>query len=102
MRPVRLGHLFPLMKGIQAEFKEPLRLFFTGRYHTHDILVQPLGDELLLHVCHKAFLVFGLGELIYDIIRHRNTKITLYSFPFTKIMAISGRARIAIVALMGR
>ena len=102
MRPVRLGHLFPLMKGIKAEFKEPLRLLLPGRYHTHDILVQPLWDELLFHVCHKAFLVFGLGELIYDIIRHRNTKITLYSFPFTKIIAIRGRARIAIVALMGR
>ena len=80
MRPVRLRHGLPLPEGIQAELQQPLRFFFPGRYHAHDLLVQAFRDELLLHIGHKAFLVLSGGKLLYDILvfRHNYTKILFF------------------------
>ncbi len=78
MGPVWLRHGLPFAECVQAEIQQPLRLFLFGRNHAHYILVQPFGDELLLYVRHKTFLVFGLSELLYDIICHKVTKIVIF------------------------
>ena len=77
VRPVRHRHGLPLAQGVQAEFQQPLGFFLPGRYHTDDVFVQSLGNELLFNVCHKSFLVFSGSELLYDVFCHGTAKIRL-------------------------
>jgi hypothetical protein len=59
MGPRRHLHGQPLAVGLQAEVEEPLRLALLLRYQPYDVLVQALGNELLLHLGLEAVLVLG-------------------------------------------
>ena len=59
MGPRRSFHGQPLAVGLLAEVKEPLRLALFLRYQPYNVLVQALGNELLLHLRLKAVLVLG-------------------------------------------
>src|SRR5690606_33417994 len=60
--PVRLLHLLPQAKGLQAPLEHPLGLALLGADEAHGRFVEPLGRELLLDVDRPAVLVLcGTG-----------------------------------------
>ena len=77
MGPPGHFHPLPLAERVQAEFQQPLRLLLEPGNRADDVLVQALGNKILFHVRHEAFLVFPAGEFLYDlfVFCHKKTAV---------------------------
>ena len=90
MRPRRHFHGQPLAVGFQTEVEEPLRLALFLRYQPYNVLVQALGDELLLHLRLKAVLVLGgayilkyvvfLAHIVLAFCKSQTAKMRIFSY----------------------
>ena len=88
--PCRHLHGQPLAVGLQAEVEEPLRLALFLRYQPYNVLVQALGDELLLHLRLKAVLVLGgayilkyvvfLAHIVLAFCKSQTAKMRIFSY----------------------
>ena len=67
MSPGRQRHGLPFAESIEAKIQQPLRLVFLGRNQTDNILIESLGDKLLLKLGRKTVLILALGYFFYDI-----------------------------------
>ena len=63
--PRRLGHLLPGAKRLEPPVEQPLGLVLLGRDEPDDVLVQPLGDDVLFDVGDEPVLVV-LGRQILE------------------------------------
>jgi hypothetical protein len=68
MAPGRDLHRLPLAEGFQAEFEKPVRLVLLVRDQADDILVQTLGDDVLIDMGLEAFGVFARRDLVQQCI----------------------------------
>ena len=92
MGPRRSFHSQPLAVGLQAEFEEPLRLALFLRYQPYDVLVQPLGYELLFHLSLEAVLVLGgayilkyvvfLAHIVLAFCKSQTAKMRIFPLSF--------------------
>ena len=53
-------------KGLEPPLEQPLRLVLLGRDQADDVLVEPLGHDVLLDVGDEPVLVFGVRQLFDD------------------------------------
>ena len=64
MRPCRHFHLLPSAESLQPELQKPFRFILLCRNQPDYILVQSLGNELLLHIRHEPVLIFLSGYVL--------------------------------------
>ena len=64
MGPCRESHLLPAAECLQTELEHPFRLVLLGRNQAYNVLIQTLGNELLLDIGHKAVFIFLFRETI--------------------------------------
>ena len=67
MGPVRRGEREPVSVGLQAEFKQPVRLSLSGGNKPYHVLVETLGDNLRVDVG---------GETIFVVARHGTVNVS--------------------------
>ena len=68
MTPLGHLHLLPLSESVQPELQQPFRLFLEPGDGADDVLVQPLGNEVLPNLGDEALLVLLPRDLLYDLI----------------------------------
>ena len=66
MRPVRLFQREPMAISSQTEVQQPIRLFLFLRDESDDIFVQTGFDDVGLHICSKAVLIFLFGHRTHE------------------------------------
>ena len=72
--PVGFGHVQPQAVGLQAPFRQPLRLALHGGDMAYDLLAQARRQRLGIDVGDEAVLVFLLDEVFYVLLwcYHKN------------------------------
>ncbi len=81
MPPFRRRHPLPFAEGVETEVQQPPRLLLLRGNKAYDVLVQALGDELLLKIRHEAVFIFLPGD-VFDY-------ISLFCIPFVHISSSS-------------
>ena len=83
MGPCRDFHLLPASEGTEPELEKPFRLLLFGRNKPDDVFIEPLGNELLLHISHEAMFVFLTGYILKYIFFCPVIHIALTLYPGT-------------------